>query len=190
MRQVSIFLVFVLAVFVISPRAGAYIELNAFYIGDSFNTGATVSSTRMFVEGSLGFAIDRKSQFLVGWNYGLHTTSESANSNSTTYSSTQMGPRFIWFLTRSKSWSLGLAYNLVTKADFNSDGNSTESWSGTALKADLGYNFSLGESSYLGVRLNYSSATYTSKLVGSTDYSEISNVVTSTHPSIYFIYLW
>ena len=101
-----------------------------------------------------------------------------------------MGPRFIWFFTRSKSWSLGLTYNLVTKAEYKSGTSSTESWSGTAYKIDLGYNYALGESSFLGVRLYYASATYTSKLVESTNYSEISNTVTSTYPSIYFIYLW
>lgn len=190
MKQILVFLSFILAIFSFGQRTDAYIELNAFYIGDSFNVGSTSTSSRMFVEGSLGFAIDRKSHYLIGWNYGMHTISEDANSVSSSYSSTQMGPRFIWFFTRSKSWSLGFAYNLVTKSEYKSGTNSTESWSGTAFKVDLGYNFAIGDSSFLGVRLNYSSATYTSKLVGSTDYSEISNSVTSTYPSVYFIYLW
>lgn len=173
-----------------TENASAYIELNTFYMNESMNTGATESSSRMFIDGSIGVSVDRKGHYLIGWNYSLSNVTQSTTT-STTYSSSQMGPRFIWFFTRSKSWSLGLTYNILTTANYTAESSSAEKWTGMAIKADLGYNFELSEKAYLGIKLNYSTASYNSKLVDSTDYSTISNNASFIYPSLSFVYfIW
>lgn len=171
-------------------QARAYVELNAFYTSDSLNAGTTETSSRMFIEGSFGFPIDSKRRYLIGWSYVVHSVAESGSA-STTYAGSQTGPRFIWLLNRDKNWSLGLTYNLITTANYTSGSAPAEKWTGTAIKADLGYSFALSDMVYLGFKLNYSMATYSSKLIGSTDYSNISNGATYIYPSVSFIYyLW
>lgn len=172
-------------VFLHSPRVQAFVELNSFYSGETFNPGTAVTATKTFTDICLGFSIDNNSKYLVGWNYSAHSSIDTA-----TYSSTQMGPRFLWMITKSKSMSLGLSYNLVTKATYTPASGTTEEWTGTALKVDVGYNFPITESWLIGFRLNYSAATYSSKLVNSTTYSTSSNTAIYTYPSIYSIFLF
>lgn len=172
------------ALFFTARSAQAYIELNAFYLSDSLATTSTTASTKMFVEGSVGFAIDRKGSYLVGWNYSLYSTSDSGSSTDT-YSSTQMGPRFLFMLDKEHHWSLGLGYYLVTTASFNLGGSGEQQWKGSAFKVDAGYSMDLTETVKMGLRLNYSSATYSEQLVGDTDYSKVSYSRSHIFPSVY-----
>jgi hypothetical protein len=167
--------------------ASAYFELNTYYYSETVNTGSAATKGRMLVDVSLGFAVDKDGKYQVGWNYSTHSSTDTATTT-TTYVSTQMGPRFIWFFTKAKTMNLGVSYNLVTKGTYTPDGGTSEIWNGTGLKADIGYNFAVGESTFLGLRLNYSSASYTSKLVGATDYSESANLVSYIYPSIYLFF--
>lgn len=175
--------------FVEMDTAEAYIELNGFYSSESLTAGTNATNSRMFFDFSIGFAVDKKARYLVGWNYSMHSAADGT-STTQTYSSTQMGPRFIWFVDKDNSWSLGLGYYLVTNATFDSGGGTTEKWKGTAIKADFGYNFAVGSQSYAGIRLNYSMANYNEKLVGETTYSTVSYSKTAMYPSIYYIFVF
>lgn len=171
------------------PEAWSYVELNGFYTNGGLTTDASETSSNMFFEGSIGFAIDRKSKYLVGWNYSMHSTSDTATATKT-YSSTQMGPRFVLMLNKHKTWSFGLGYYLVTTGTFSDGTGASETWKGTALKADFGYNFAVSEKLFVGARLNYSSASYAEKIVGSADYSTVSYTRTIMYPSLYTIWLF
>ena len=180
----------VLAIFFAAPaRAQIYAELNVFYLSDTLNTGSAVVSTRMFIDTSLGFQVDKGGRFLAGWGYSMHSTSH-ATTTTTTYSSTQMGPRFVYHIDRNKNWSVGAGYYLVTSATYNSGSGDGEKWKGTAIKADFGHNFNLTNEFLLGLRLNYSSASYVEKLVGTETYSTVSYTKVMMYPSVYMIYLF
>ncbi len=178
-----------LAVFIIlisSSLTHAYVEVSGFYSSDSFTTSSTYGSTAMFLELSVGFKVSKKGHFLVGWNYASYgTTSETTTSE--TYTSTQMGPRFIWFFTKNKTWNVGLSYNLVTSAAY-SDGSSEVEWRGTGTKLDVGYNLELSENSMGCLRLNYSTTAYTEEFIGGTSYGTVSYARTHIYPSIAYIY--
>lgn len=170
-----------------SRPAHAFLELNAFYFADTLNTGTASTSTRMFVETALGFMIDKNGRYYAGWAYAMHNASDSPSGTAVTYTSSEMGPRFILMLDKGKEWSVGLGYYLVTKAVYSA--GTSQNWSGTALKVDFGYNFNVNESFQLGVRMNYSAATYSSTLVG-TAYSTSSNSRTYIYPSLYAMWIW
>lgn len=170
-------------------RAFAHVELNLFYDSDSLSTGTAATSTKMFIDGTVGFEIDRKGMYLVGWNYSLYSTSETS-ATTTTYASTQMGPRFLVMLDKNKNWSVGLSYNLVTTATYSDGSGTSEKWKGTGIKADLGYTFALSDSIRFGLRLNYSMTSYVEKLVGDTDYSVISYSRSTMYPSVYTVILF
>lgn len=78
-------------------------------------------------------------------------------------------------LHRTRTRSFGFAYYIVTKASYNDGtGAGAETWKGTALHVDGGYNLPVGETFFICIRMNYSMATYTEKIIGSTTYSTIS----------------
>jgi hypothetical protein len=168
-------------------KANAFIELNAFYFTDTMSAATTPSSNRMFIETTLGFMVDKNGQYLVGWAYGMFNATDN-NGSAVTYASTQMGPRFVWNMDKQHHWSLGLGYYLISKASFNA--GTDEQWKGSAIKADIGYNLDIAERFQLGLRLNYSAASYTEKLIGSSTYSTIGYTRTFMYPSVYSIYMF
>lgn len=178
---------FILFFIAINMPAHAYLELNVYYNSDSFKNEETNSNTIMLYDASVGFGIDKKGYYNVGWNYSGSSTSKSDGTTTETYSSTQMGPRFLFFFDKAKMFNLGLTYNISTKGSFN-DGNTTYTWKGTALKADFGVNFPIGETTLLGLRLNYSAASYNEQLEGSANYSTVSYNRTFMYPSIYMFF--
>ena len=171
----------------ISIPSHAYLEINGYYNSDNFKNSANTTSTAMFYDASIGFAVDKKSYFLVGWNYTGHSTSKNNGTTTETYSTTQMGPRFILFFDKAKMFNMGFAYNLSTKGTFN-NGTNTYTWKGTGMKADIGVNFPMGETSFIGLRLNYSTTAYNEQLEGASSYTQVSYNRTLMYPSIYFFF--
>jgi hypothetical protein len=173
-----------------TSRADAFIEIGAFYFSEAASTGSSTSLNRTFLDGTVGFRIDKAGQYLVGWGVASHSQSDSSGS-STSYSSLQMGPRFLWMITRSKIWSLGFAYYIVTKATYNAGaGTGTETWKGVAYHFDAGYNLPITDNFLASLRLNYSLASYNEKLIGSTTYSTIGYSKSFIYPSIAAVYVF
>ena len=171
----------------ITAPAHAYLELNAFYNSDTFKNEKNNTNTVMLYDVSVGFGIDKKGYYTAGWNYTGHSTSKSDGTTNEAYSSTQMGPRFIFFLDKAKMFNFGLTYNISTKATFN-NGTKTYNWKGTGLKADFGVNFPIGEMTMFGVRFNYSSSSYNEQLEGSADYKTVSYNRNFIYPSLYMFF--
>lgn len=167
--------------------AAAYIELNGFYYSDSLSTSSTNSTSNMIAEASIGFGVDKKLSYLIGWDYSMISITRTATS-SVKYTASQMGPRFIWRIGKDQNWSLGLGYYLIANAKDN--GNGAVEWSGSAYKIDFGYSFDIGNDLQLGVRGNYSQANYNQQLSGGSNYTKISFSRTETYPSLYLIWIW
>lgn len=175
-------------IFLASAPALAFIELNTFYYTDDLQTATNSKASNMFIEASIGFAIDKKMAYLVGWNYSMMNVTETSTTT-TKYASTQMGPRFVWRIGKSQNWSLGLGYYLLTDATY--DGSGTEvKWEGTTMKVDFGYSFEVATDVQLGLRGNYAASSYNEQLVGSATYSTISYKRTHMYPSLYLIWIW
>jgi hypothetical protein len=191
MRHLRLHILVLFAALVFTDRAQAFAELNLFYFTDAQSAAATTSNNRMNYEISVGFAVDKKNQYLVGWGYNTMTSTDTAASGvASTYSSTQMGPRFIYSIDKNNEWTVGLAYYLVTNASYDSGGGTPVTWKGTALKFDFGYNFPTQGNFLIGVRMNYSSASFSEQLIGSSTYSAVGYTRTSMYPSLYGIYLF
>ncbi len=172
-----------------SSRSVAFVELNAFYFSEAESAGSSTSGTRTFLEGTVGFRIDKGGQYLVGWGIASHSTSAAATATAT-YTSLQMGPRFLWMIDKSKSWSVGFAYYIVTTASYNDGVSAAETWKGTSIHADGGYNLPIGDDVFFGIRFNYSASTFTERLIGSTTYSSVSYTKTYMYPSLAVVYIF
>lgn len=173
---------------ILSSKAFAgYLELNTFYFTDNTKVDQTNTLGRIFLEFSFGFAADKRGDYLIGWNYGSYATTDSIAGTTGTYASTQMGPRFLFMLDRAKAWTLGFAYNLVSTATYN-PGTEATTWKGTGLKLDVGHNWQVTETVKLGIRLNYSSSSFSEEITGGTALSQVSYNKTLIYPSFYTFY--
>lgn len=174
---------------VVAEPAQAFFEGNFFYATDNETFASNNAQTHMIYNFAVGFSIDKAGKYLAGWGY-TGDSQTTTTTSATTYSSTQMGPRFIFMLDRRKSYSLGLAYYLSTAASYSAAGGSAETWKGTTLLLDLGYNLEVASDTFFAIRLNYSSASYSERLVGSTTYSTVSYNKTLMYPSLAFLYIF
>ncbi|MGE3759141.1 MAG: hypothetical protein AB7H97_15365 [Pseudobdellovibrionaceae bacterium] len=178
----------VLIGFLFSSNAYAgFLEFNAFYFADTMNMTEASTTNRTFFELAVGFSMDKKGDYLVGWNYGSYTATDTSTTTAS-YSSTQMGPRFLFMLNKAKTWSLGTTYNLVTSAKYSPGGSGVDTtWKGTGIKVDVGYNFDLS-GTLIGIRLNYASGSYNEEITGGTALGAVSYSRNFIYPSIYTIY--
>ena len=183
-------LLIVLLCLMTAPKASAFAELNLFYFNDALSSTSTASNNRTYIDVAAGFAIDSKKRYNIGWNYTIHTATDANGAAKTTYSSTQMGPRFVWILDRNNSWSLGVGLYLISKAKFDDGAGNTPEWRGMAYKFDIGYNFPVSESFFFGTRLNYSSATFNEQIVNSASYSNVSYSRSGIYPSLSAYYVF
>ncbi len=54
----------------------------------------------------------------IGWNYAGVSSIDNSTTE-TSYSSTETGPKFTYMFGREQDWYVGLAYNLLAKAQFS-----------------------------------------------------------------------
>ncbi len=176
--------------FFLSPLASAgLVDLNLLYSTDSLSTTTSSSANKTFYDFCLGFSVYQKNSIIIGWNYAGYSTSSTASSVTSTYSSTQMGPKFLFYLNKDHNWRLGLAYNIISKATYQNGSSPSESWKGSAYAFDLGYQFQLSEEVFFGARLNYSMSSYNEKLIGTT-YTTDTSTQTFIYPSLAVSYMW
>lgn len=164
------------------PAMATYLETDFFYYTDNFASATTTSANRLFFEVTLGFST-AKGRFIYGWDYVSNSATDSGTA-ATSYTSTQMGPKFIWFMNKNRTYSLGFAYLLSSTANYSAGGGAAaETWTGTVMKADLGYNFWVSDSWTAGFHLNYSQASFNRQLISGT-YTENSYSRTFIYPTI------
>ncbi len=141
----------------------------------------------MFIEGAAMFDVMKKPYLVVGWSYGMFSTSDTGTT-STTFSTSDMGPRFGWFFDKQAWWSLFLTYNLLATGNYSPSGGTAQTWRGTSLKFDFGWGPAVSENLNIGIRLNYYAATYTESLEGSSNYQTVAYTRSFMYPSIFLSY--
>ena len=180
--------IFLIATLFVESSAHAFfLESNLFYTNDALTQTSATTANRMFYDVAIGFNIDKKGFYQAGWAYDGFATSDAAGSSTTTYSATAMGPKFNFFFGKQRQWNLGLTYGIVSKATYSVSGSNAEVWSGTSYKAELGYIMRSDDGAFFfGVKINYVSASYTERIIGSTNYSTISYNRTFLYPTLTF----
>lgn len=171
----------------VTQAADFFFETNGFYISDGSKFSSTATETKMLLDFALGFGIDKRSQWQVGWNYSMHSTSTSGD-DTVSYSSTEMGPKINYYLDRNRSWGISFAYNLIVNGSYEASGT-THEWRGTSMRADFGYGGQISEQLRLGLRLVYNIASFNEE-VDDTTLTNISYTRTLMYPAIHLSYLF
>jgi hypothetical protein len=170
----------------IDSQAGFNVEMNGFYFTDNFTDSSTSSSAFTAADFALNLNLNKKGTVAVGWAYTLISSSTSAGSSNTAFAAGDMGPRFLLFFDKDRTWELGVTYNLLANATYSSGGGSEMKWRGTSIKADFGWAPAISDSAFFGFRFNYYSASWTEQLIGSSTYSTVAYTRAWIYPSLYF----
>jgi hypothetical protein len=182
--RISIVLILLFSGFKSWSASLLFFDTNLYYASDSLKTTATDSNSKMLYDICFGFGVSKNNKFQVGWNYTGHSFTDTVASVATTYTSTQMGPRFIYYFDKDRNWRSSLAYNLSTSATYTAGSNPAEKWKGTGISLDFGYQMKLSDSFAFGIRLSYTTSTFTESLVNNTTYSTISYNRSFMYPSV------
>jgi hypothetical protein len=174
--------------FSIQSRALTF-DVNAFYYTDDLTAASTTVTSRMIWDFAIMLNLDRKGRVVMGWSYGsVAATDETASV--TEYTSTEMGPRFGYYIDKNYLWSVFFTYNLVSTADFTTGGGTTEEWRGTTMRGEFGYTPIALERFLVGIKLIYYKATYNEQVTGTTTLATNSYGRAMIYPSLSFVYKW
>jgi hypothetical protein len=168
-------------------KAEAFIlDLNLFYFSDTFKISDNQTSTRMFGDLALGLDVDKKGQWILGWNVGYVSAADQSTGSTTTYTVTEMGPKFGYFLDKERIYGIWATYNLVVNGAYSTGGGTAETWRGSSIKIELGVTPPINTEMFAGVKLIYHSETFNESLIGSTNYSQVAYTRSFIYPSLNF----
>lgn len=184
---------FVTLVLALTPAyswAAAFVfDANVFYFSDSF-TYADQPNTyqRLMWDVMPGFTVAYKGRFIIGWNYASYTLSENPGTE-TSLTISDMGPKFVYYMNRDKTWVVAFTYNLITTGTYTSGGTPTE-LRGTSMKGELGYTPMMWERVYMGAKLNYYQAAFKEEITGETALEQVANSRALIYPSFAMTIRW
>ena len=183
-------LAFFLSMQLISLKLWAYqFDFNAFYYSDSNKLDVEDSNNRTNFDLFIGLDLDKKGQYVVGWNYNSISISEKDGSDESTFASSDMGPKFLAYLNKDLNWSLSVAYSLNAVASYKSPSSSTEvELRGTSILASLGYITKLGDNLCIGANINYYAGSYDEQFDSSDNFSKVSYSQNEIYPSVVLSY--
>jgi hypothetical protein len=171
---------------ILPERADAFVfDLNAFYYSDSFKVSGTSNETRIFGDVALGLNVDKKGAWIIGWNVGYVSANDQSTSN-TTYTVSEMGPKFGYFLDKDRVFGIWATYNLVVNGAYNAGGGVAETWRGSSIKVEVGITPALDTDMFAGVKFIYHSETFNEVLIGATNYSQVAYSRAFIYPALNF----
>lgn len=169
--------------------AQLFLETNAFYYSDGLKVGSTTTDTTMLLDFALGFTLDKRGQWVMGWNYSMHTASTSGGSTED-YSSTEMGPKVLYFFDKDRSWSSSFTYNLIVDGSYKASASAaTQTLRGSSMRFDVGYGAPITESLRLGGKIIYNASSFNEE-IDTTTLTQVSYSRTFIYPALHLSYMF
>lgn len=162
-------------------------EMGLFYFNDNLASTSDSTYSRTIYDFAVLMTSEGRKLLGIGWNYSGVSTSDDTAAGETTYSSTETGPKFTYMFGREQDWYLGLAYNLLAKAQFSGVAGEAE-WRGTSLKGEFGFLPKVRGKLNVGVKLVYHQASYNEQITNSTTLTQDSNTKTMIYPNFSIVY--
>jgi len=164
--------------------AGLYIHPRiGYHSGTDSQEGQSYNST--YYGSLLGATFGKNNNWVVGINIDQWTKTHKGSSALTQAKITllEMGPMFSVYLNKAKNLFVSAAYNLHAKGKRTLSSGTAQVISGSSYFAQFGYVVKFSRSVYLGVAMNYHSASISSSVVGNTQTTQ-SDTYTTIYPSI------
>lgn len=170
-------------------RCGAVLDANVFYFTDTFPYDEDTSTfKRTFWDFFVGMGLNKRNQYVLGWNYGSMTFDDDPGTPSK-LTVTDMGPKFIAYLDKDRAWVFGLTYNLITKGKYSENGGAAVDLRGSSMKVEVGYTPPISETLAFGVKLNYYKASFNEKVVDDS-ITKKANSRTTIYPTLSLTARW
>jgi hypothetical protein len=104
------------------------VDSNLFYLSDSLSETSNTTSSRIFGDIAVFIDLTKKGRWIVGWGYNYFSITESGTTEST-FNLTEMGPKFGYYISKDKVWSIIVGYCFQSTADYSS-GSTEAEWRG------------------------------------------------------------
>lgn len=156
----------------IKSKAELLWDLHLTYLSDQLKYTATSTQSLMFWNTSINFIMSKSGRFYFGWGMLGLTQTENDGTNQNQYSSTEMGPRFL-YLSKSGMYQIAVSYHLRNTTTYTLGTAEPASLRGTSLFAELGLMPEVGDGFRAGAKLNYYAPTWTENVVGGATFSQV-----------------
>ena len=183
MKQILYFFLFVILPY---QAKALVLDLNTLYYSDQLTLSSPSTVSRL--EWDLGIGFDVKKAHIFALSYGSFSATDTISSTTTTFVTTDMGFRYGYFFSNRKTWLFTITYNLISKAAYN-NGTTNVELRGTSLKADMGYNFWIGDYSALALKIFYYAPSFTEE-VNTTTLTKVSYSRAVIYPGLNLFYMF
>lgn len=184
--------IWILLILVLSSNSwGGIVNINTLYFSDTLTTSTSAVTTRTQYDLGIGIHIGSKKMVLAQLLYGSYSAADTANSITQTYSVTDMGINFGFYIGKARNWIFDIAYMLISKAKYNDGtGGTGVEWRGTAIKADFGYLFDIDENFQFSTKLYYYSPSFTEQVTDTTTLATVSYRRATIYPgfALYWVF--
>ncbi|MFT6070748.1 MAG: hypothetical protein ACJAT2_000691 [Bacteriovoracaceae bacterium] len=135
----------------------------------------------------VGASLTGGGQLYLGWTYMMFSRTFKSDdiTNEDEVSTTEMGPKFIWYMNEGKNIFASLNWLPFAKGERKTGGN-TEDIDGSALHFALGYQVKISRKFMLGASIGYHSLSINEVVDSSNNQTEPSQSYTSILPMVDF----
>lgn len=171
-------------------HAAAIFGLDYILFTDKNTVEATTSSSSnksMYLM-NLGFTINQRKTFYLGWALYNVTTKDDVNQQKSNYATQDMGPSLRYEFGRGGLYFVNLVYGIRTQTNFDS-GGTAEQWLGTNYLFQIGVAPEISDSFVVSFAFNYFSGSSAKKLVSDVQTS-VSYSKAFMTPTVGIAYKW
>lgn len=139
---------------------------------------------------AIGIHIGSKKYMVAQLVYGSFNATDSDDTVTQTYTQTDMGFNFGFYIGRGRNWIIDVAYMMTSKAKFSDGSGNDVEWRGTSIKADIGYLFEMDENFQFSAKLFYYMPAFIEQISNTTTIEQVSYRRTTMYPgfAIYWVF--
>ncbi|MGE0615834.1 MAG: hypothetical protein AB7P04_09345 [Bacteriovoracia bacterium] len=141
-----------------SAQAGLVFTNDLLYYTNTLSSSSEDKVNRLYESLFVGASIPKV--YFIGWNLGLQSRGNTTSAGTSSMSTLVTGPKFGVYIGKAQAFSLALAFNPLARATVTPAGGSEEKWSGYSIQVELGYTPQVGKHMYVGIKLIYDRASY------------------------------
>lgn len=182
------YLIVLLLIMSPSSFAGFYTQYSLHYDTDSDTGDAEAFQyTKMINSLLLGASFGRRKKLIIGQSFSSWTKQQQkgAADNKSVFNFLELGPKFLYYLTRYKTWFASFTYNFYVRGSSKIN-NKEATLNGTSTVLSIGYHHAVSDSFAMGLSLNYHDTTITESVENNLSRT-LSEKYTSFYPSFDFV---
>lgn len=179
MKKITVFLCLM---FLPSLAFGSFfVQHSVSYFTDGDNV-ETFSYNNMKNYFFIGASLDKSQRLFLGQSvmYWSRSYKSDSQTNESTISLMELGPRLIFYIDKVRCWSVSFSYNPYTRGTRTIDGENHDI-SGMSFIGTLSYQISVTKNISLGASINYHSVSISEQSISNTE-TDVSNSYTGIIP--------